>query len=109
MYLKPASVVNRVYLSLSVQSVRLVRLHFHPVSALTGGRLVLASSPQLLLASRAGSKAAKVLGAATPPPSTKLCGPKCLAADASGVPNKTHGEGGWQLIPHPLGCWAEQP
>lgn len=84
MYLKPASVVNRVYLSLSVHSFRLVRLHFHPVSALTGGRLVLAPSPQLLLASRARSKAAKCQGTAIPLPSTKPCGPKCLAADASG-------------------------
>lgn len=83
MYLKPASVVNRVYLSLSVHSFRLVRLHFHPVSALTGGRLILASFPQLLLASRAGSEAAKGLGTATPLPRTKLCGLKCLAADAS--------------------------
>lgn len=84
MYLKPASVVNRVYLSLSVHSFRLVRLHFHPVSALTGGRLVLAPSPQLLLASRARSKAAKCLGTAIPLSSTKPCGPKCLAGDASG-------------------------
>lgn len=84
MYLKPASVVNRVYLSLSVHSFRLVRLHFYPVSALTGGRLVLASSPQFLLASRAESGAAKGLGTAMPLPSTKLRGPKCLAADASG-------------------------
>lgn len=33
MYLKPASVVNRVYLSLSIYSFRLVRLHFYSVTA----------------------------------------------------------------------------
>lgn len=45
MYLKPASVVNRVYLSLSIHSFRLVRLHFCIVSAPAQGRLILASSP----------------------------------------------------------------
>lgn len=45
MYLKPASVVNRVYLSLSIHSFRLVRLHFCTVSAPAQGRLILASSP----------------------------------------------------------------
>lgn len=45
MYLKPASVVNRVYLSLPIYGISLVRLHFHSASAQTGGRLVLASSP----------------------------------------------------------------
>lgn len=78
MYLKPASVVNRVYLSLSAHSFRLVRLHFHAVSVLTEGRLILESSLQLLLASRAGSEAAKGLGTAIPLPSTNHAAPNAL-------------------------------
>lgn len=50
MYLKPASVVNRVYLSLCIYGFRFVRLHFHPASAQTAERLSWCLLPQLLLA-----------------------------------------------------------
>ena len=94
MYLKPASVVNRVYLPLSIYSFRLVRLHFHPASAQTGGRLVQASSPPASAGRWHSTRtlpwgAVKGQGMAVPLLSTEPHSHRLLSADASGCRNKT--------------------
>lgn len=115
MYLKPASVANRVYLSLPIYGISLVRLHFHSASAQTGEE---GSSwhplPQLPLAGGPAPQtlpwgAAKGLGTATPLLS-RVAANRFLA-HASRRRNKTRGLGGWHSVTHPLGMpgRAQQP
>lgn len=90
MYLKPASVVNRVYLSLFYIQLQTCQAAFPFCERTARRKLVLVSSPpapagQQHSAPDPATGAAQGLGTAAPLPRAELHGRNPLSADASGV------------------------